>query len=63
MINKEKYQIELKHATPLIKNIKIKNIFKIEDEEEGSSVTDFINRLINIILVNAAWQKLKPVKS
>ena len=46
-IIKKENQIKTNDSTPLIKDLKISNIFKDKDDEEGNSV---INKLIMKIL-------------
>ena len=36
------YQINKKDTTPLVNNLEIKGIFKDENREEGSSITDLV---------------------
>ena len=45
--NQKEDQIEIKSGTPLIKDLKISNIFKDKDSKEGNSVID---KLINEVL-------------
>ena len=46
--NKESYQINIRHSTPLINNLEIK-FFKDKEIEEGVGVTDLINRIVQVL--------------
>ena len=51
-----------------INDLKIRDVFKDEDEEEGVGVIDLINGLVEILrleteeLRDAAWQAFEPVE-
>ena len=48
--------------------MRIENVFKDKDNEEGTGVTDLINRLVEVLrleteeLRNIAWQAFAPVE-
>ena len=43
---------------PLINNLEIKIIFKDEAKEEGVGVTDFINRIVQVLKRDLYWVKI-----
>ena len=47
--NKEGYLIKLGHSIPLINNLEIRTIFKDKAKEERVGVTDFINRIVQVL--------------
>ena len=47
--NKKSYQIKIKHSTPLINNLEIKELFKDKNEEKGVGITDLISRIIQVL--------------
>ena len=54
IIREEGQQIELGDTIPLIDDLEIEDIFEDKDGEEGVSVTDLINGLVDLILVELA---------
>ena len=42
MTSNKGHQIEIGNTTPLMDNLEMQDIFKVENGEEGSSVIDFI---------------------
>ena len=44
--NKKGHQIKIEYSTPLINNLKIKELFKDKNKEKGAGVIDFINRIV-----------------
>ncbi len=67
-IRNEDHQIELEDTIPQTDDLKINNVFKDEDEEKGVGVMDLINRLVEILwlealeLQDAAQKAFTPVK-
>src|SRR5271170_4285612 len=58
MIRREEgQQIELGDTIPLIDDLEMEDVFEDEDREEGASVTDLINGLVDLILVELADQR------
>ena len=49
-INKD-HQIKSGNTTPLIDNLEMWKIFEDENGERGGSVTDLINRLVDLLLL------------
>src|SRR6266702_3690208 len=47
-IRNEGHQIKSEDIIPWINDLEIGSVFKDEDEEKGISITDFINRLVEI---------------
>ena len=43
---------------PLINNLEIRTIFKDKTEEEGVGVTDFINRIVQVLKRDLYWVKI-----
>ena len=56
--NKESYQIDLGQHTPLINNLEIGMIFKDKAEKERVSVTDLINRIVQVLKEDLYWIKI-----
>jgi len=57
--NQEEDKIEIETNTPLIKDLKISNIFKDKDDKEGNSVIDKLLDKVSQLLVLvglAVWQ-------
>jgi len=48
-IRNKGHQIKLEDATPLIKDLKIQDIFRDKDKKERTGVTDLINGLVGIL--------------
>jgi len=46
-------QIELEGTVPWIDDLRIKDIFKDEDEKEGIGIIDLINGLVKILWLEA----------
>ena len=67
-IRNKDHQIELEGTAPWIDDLEIEDVFKDEDEEEGTGVMDLINGLVEILrleteeLRNAARQAFAPVE-
>ena len=57
IIREEDHQIESGNTTPLINNLKMQDVFKDKDEERGDGVTDLINELVDLLLLEtrAVW--------
>ena len=49
IIRNKEQQIESGNTTPLIDDLKIQEVFKDKDGEEGGSVMDLINALIDLL--------------
>ena len=49
IIRNKDYQNESGNTTPLINNLEMQEVFKDKDGERGGSVTDFINKLIDVL--------------
>ena len=46
------------HYTPLINNLEIRIIFKDKTGEEGAGVTDFINRIVQVLKKDLYWIRI-----
>ena len=57
IIRKEDHQIELGNTIPLINNLEMQDVFKDKDKKRGDGVTDFISRLVDLLLLEtrAVW--------
>jgi hypothetical protein len=44
-MSNEEHQIKIKNIIPLVNNLKIQNVFKNENGEKGSSVTNLIKEM------------------
>jgi len=49
IIRNEDHQNELGNTTPLINNLEMQEVFKDKNGERGGSVTDLINRLVDVL--------------
>ena len=47
--NKKGHQIKLGYSTPLINNLEINDLFKDKNKEKGVGITDFINRIVQVL--------------
>ena len=56
-IIREKDQIESGNTTPLIDNLEMQDVFKNENKKRGDGVIDFINGLVDYLLLEtkAVW--------
>ena len=67
-IRSEDHQIKLKGTAPWINDLRIKDIFKNKNKEEGISVIDLINGLVEILRLEAkelrdvVWQAFTLVE-
>ena len=46
------------YSIPLIKDLKIRIIFKNKTEEKGVGVTDFINRIVQVLREDLYWLRI-----
>jgi len=49
IIKNKEQQIELGNTIPLINNLEMQEVFKDKDGERGSSITNLINGLIDLL--------------
>ena len=61
--NEKSYQIKIGHSTPLINNLEIEKLFKDKDKEKGVSVTDLINRIVQVLRGDLYWVKISVQKA
>ena len=46
------------YSTPLIKDLEIRIIFKDKVKEKGVGVTDFINRIVQVLKRDLYWVRI-----
>jgi len=51
IIREEDHQIKLGNITPLINNLEMQDVFKDKNGKRGDSVTDLINGLADLLLL------------
>jgi hypothetical protein len=59
-MSSEEYQIEIENIIPLINDLEIQNVFKNENGEKGSSVTNLMEkvlRLLRLVEIISQWIK------
>ena len=56
-IRNEDHQIESEGIVPWINDLRIRDVFKGKDKEEGTGVIDFINGLVEIL-----WLETKELR-
>ena len=60
--NKEGHQVKIGYSTPLINNLKIKELFKDKDKEEGVGIIDLINRIVQVLKRDLYWVRISVQK-
>ncbi len=67
-IKNKGHQIKTRDTVPQIDELKVEDVFKDEDEREGTGVIDLINRLVKVLrletkeLRDTIQQAFKPVE-